>query len=154
MSSLIKSPKDFWTGVLYFGFGAIAFWVARGYSFGSASRMGAGYFPTVLSALLMFFGLFALVRGLTKQGTPFGGFAWKKALIVAGSTAGFAFLLERAGLVVALTVLILGGASASAKFRVEWRATLAAVGLVVFCVLVFVKGLSLPMPLLGSWFGD
>jgi hypothetical protein len=25
--------------------------------------------------------------------------------------------------------------------------------LVLFCVLVFVKGLGLPIPLLGSWFG-
>ena len=57
MSSVIKSPKDFWTGVLYFSFGAVAFWVARDYSFGTASRMGAGYFPTVLSGLLMFFGV-------------------------------------------------------------------------------------------------
>lgn len=154
MSSLIKSPKDFWTGVLYFAFGAFAFWIARGYSFGSASRMGAGYFPTVLSALLMVFGLIALVRGVIRQGTPFGRFAWKQAAIVVCSTLAFAFLLERAGFVIALAVLILGGASASAKFRVEWRATLAAIGLVVFCVLVFVKGLSLPMPLLGSWFGD
>jgi hypothetical protein len=28
-----------------------------------------------------------------------------------------------------------------------------AVGLIIFCVLVFIKGLGLPMPLLGSWFG-
>ena len=154
VSALIKSPKDFWTGVLYFGFGAFAFWMARDYPFGSAARMGAGYFPTVLSSLLMLFGIVALLRGVTRPGAPLGRFAWRAALIVAASTAAFAFLLERAGFVIALVALILGGASASAKFRLEWRAGLAAVGLIVFCVLVFVKGLSLPMPLLGVWFGS
>ena len=154
MSSVVKSPKDFWTGVLYFGFGAIAFWVARDYSFGTASRMGAGYFPTVLSGLLMFFGVLALLRGVTKRGAPFGAFAWKPALIITASTLAFGVLLTRAGLIVSLLVLIFGSASASAKFRFEWRATLLALVLIAFCVLVFIKGLGLPMPLLGSWFGD
>ena len=153
MSSFIKSPKDFWTGVLYFGFGAIAFWIARDYSFGTASRMGAGYFPTVLSGLLMFFGVLALVRGVTKHGAPFGAFAWKPALIITASTLAFGLLLTRAGLIIALIVLLFGSASASTKFRFEWRAALLALGLIAFCVLVFIKGLGLPMPLLGSWFG-
>jgi hypothetical protein len=150
---LIKSPRNFWTGVLYCGFGALAFWIARDYSFGSASRMGAGYFPTVLSVLLIVFGLIALLCGVTRTGAPLGRFAWKPALIVAGSTVAFAFLLERAGFIAALAALILGGASASVRFRFEWRAMLAAVALIAFCVAVFVKGLSLPMPLIGSWFG-
>lgn len=153
MASVIKSPKDFWTGVAYFGIGAIAFWIARDYAFGSASRMGAGYFPTVLSGLLMFFGVLALFRGVTKPGAPFGVFAWKPALIVCASTVAFGLLLNRAGLIIALIVLIVGSASASSKFRFDTRAALAAVGLIAFCVLVFIKGLGLPMPLLGSWFG-
>ena len=154
MSSLIKSPKDFWTGLLYFGFGAVAFWIARDYAFGTASRMGAGYFPTVLSGLLMFFGVLALLRGITKRGAPFGTFALKPALIITASTVAFGLLLTRAGLIISLIVLILGSASASSKFRFEWRATLLALGLIAFCVLVFIKGLGLPMPLFGSWFGE
>ena len=154
MSSLIKSPKDFWTGVLYFGFGAVAFWIARDYAFGTASRMGAGYFPTVLSGLLMFFGVLALLRGITKRGAPFGTFALKPALIITASTVAFGLLLTRAGLIISLIVLILGSASASSKFRFEWRATVLALGLIAFCVLVFIKGLGLPMPLFGSWFGE
>ncbi len=51
MALAIRSPKDFWTGVIYVGFGAAAWWIARDYSFGTASRMGPGYFPTVLAAI-------------------------------------------------------------------------------------------------------
>ena len=153
MSSLIKSPKDFWTGVLYISFGAIAFWIARDYPFGTARQMGAGYFPSVLSCLLIFFGILALLRGLLKPGASLGRFAWKPAFFIIFSTLAFAFLLPRAGLLVALVVLIVGSALASKKTRFERNSVLIASGLVVFCVLVFVKGLGLPLQLFGSWFG-
>ena len=152
MSTRIKNEKDFWTGVLYIGFAALALWVGRGYAFGSASRMGPGYFPRVLAGLLIFFGVLALIRGLRCSAPPIGPIAWKAAPIVLLSMVAFALLLERAGLVISLVVLILGSASASPRFRFEWRAALLAIGLVVFCVLVFSKGLGLPMPLFGSWF--
>lgn len=153
MSSLIKGPKDFWTGVMYAGFGGIAFVISRGYPMGTAGRMGPGYFPTVLSCLLMGFGVLALLRGLRKNGPGLGGFAWKPALIVLASTSLFGFLLQGAGILIALLVLIFGSATASVKFRFEWKATFLAVALVVFCALVFVIGLGLPMSLLGTWFG-
>ena len=153
MSSFIKSPKDFWTGVLFLSFGAIAFAISRDYAFGSAGRMGPGYFPSVLSCLLMGFGVLALLHGVRQRGADFGAFAWKQSATVLSSIMAFGFLLPRAGLIIALLVLIFGSASASVHFRFEWRATLLALGLLVFCVLVFVKGLGLPMPLFGTWFG-
>ena len=149
----IKSPKDFWTEILFLIFGAIAFAISRDYPFGSAGRMGPGYFPTVLSCLLMGFGGLAVLRGVRQQGVAFGSFAWKQSVKVLSAIIAFAFLLPRAGLVIALLVLIFGSASASIHFRFGWRATLLALVLLVFCVLVFVKGLGLPMPLLGIWFG-
>ncbi len=153
MALAIRSPKDFWTGVIYVGFGAAAWWIARDYSFGTASRMGPGYFPTVLAWLLMFFGVLALLRGLRKAGEPLGKFAWKQALIVLAATVAFGVLLERAGLVLALVVLIVGSAAGSIKFRFDWKAIALAAILITFCVLVFVKGLGLPLRILGTWFG-
>lgn len=153
MSSMIKGPKDFWTGALYLFFGAAGVILARDYGMGSAARMGPGYFPTVLSGLLMLFGAAAIVRAFFRPGTPIGAIAWKPILVVTGGTICFAFLLRTAGLPIALLALILISASGSAKFRFEWRATAAMIGLIVFCSLVFVKGLGVPLPLLGSWFG-
>jgi hypothetical protein len=153
MPTLIRNPKDFWTGVMYVAFGAAAFWIARAYGMGSASRMGAGYFPTVLSALLVLFGIISLGRSFVVPGEPIGKFAWKAAVLVIGATLLFGFLLPRAGFIVALLVLLLVSASASEKFRFEWKAVAGLVALVVFCALVFVKGLGVPMPLVGSWFG-
>ena len=153
MASLIKGPKDFWTGVIYMLFGAAAFWIARDYGMGTASRMGPGYFPTVLSALLFLFGVVAVIRSFIRPGSPIGGFAIKAAVLVLGAVLLFGFLIIRAGLVVALIVLVLVSASASQHFKFDWKAVVGLVALVVFCSLVFVKGLGVPMPLVGTWFG-
>jgi hypothetical protein len=153
MPTAIKNPKDFWTGVLYVAFGGAAFWIARDYGMGTASRMGPGYFPLVLSALLMLFGVISLVRSFIVPGEAIGKLALKAGALIIGATAVFGFLLPRAGLIVALLALVLISASASPKFRFEWKALAGLVALIAFCALVFVKGLGVPMPLLGSWFG-
>ena len=57
----IKSPKDFWAGLMFIGFGAfIMIWALVHYQMGSAVRMGPAYFPTVLGGLLVFLGLLAV----------------------------------------------------------------------------------------------
>lgn len=153
MAGIIKNPKDFGAGILYLAFGAVGYWIAIDYGFGRASRMGPGYFPSVLSALLMAFGLVAVIRSFIKPGEPIGGFAWKATLYVVGSNVVFGLLLIPAGLIIALLALILISAAASIHFKFDWKAIGALVILVVFCALVFVKGLGVPMPLLGTWFG-
>ena len=45
-------------------------------------------------------------------------------------------------------------AAASEKFRFEWKAVLGLIVLIAFCALVFVMGLGVPMPLIGTWFGE
>ena len=49
--------------------------------------------------------------------------------------------------------LIVVSALASRYSRLDVTSVAALVGLVAFCVLVFVKGLGVPMPLIGTWFG-
>jgi putative tricarboxylic transport membrane protein len=65
----------------------------------------------------------------------------------------FGLLLPRAGVLVALPCLIVVGALASRNTRLDAASIAALIGLVAFCVVVFVKGLGLPMPLIGTWFG-
>ena len=81
MAGFIRNPKDFGAGILYIAFGAVGYFIALDYGFGQASRMGPGYFPSVLSALLMVFGLMAVIRSFIKPGEPLGGFAWKAAAV-------------------------------------------------------------------------
>jgi putative tricarboxylic transport membrane protein len=149
---VIRSPKDFWTGLIYVFFGSSAVLIAREYGMGTALRMGPGYFPTVLGFLLALIGIISLVRSFIATGSPIGGLAFKGLLLVVGSTVVFGFIVRGAGLAIALPALVIMSAYASVRFR--WGPSLAvAAGLTLFCVFVFLKGLGVPLPVLGSWFG-
>jgi hypothetical protein len=147
-----RNPRDFWTGIIYLAFGLTAVIIARDYRMGTALKMGPAYFPTVLGILLILIGIVSLARSFIRPGAPIGTFAVKGTFLVVFSTLVFGFIIRGAGLAVALPVLVIMSAYASAHFR--WPPTLAlAAGLTVFCILVFLKGLGVPLPILGSWFG-
>ena len=151
---MIRNQKDFGAGILYIVLGAIGWYIARDYGMGQASRMGPGYFPTVLSVLLIAFGVAAVIRSFVgKEGEKVGAFNWKGVGFICGAVALFGLLLIPAGLIIALIVLSIVSAAASHYFKFEWKAVGALFILVVFCALVFAKGLGVPMPLLGTWFG-
>jgi len=152
VTSLIRNPKDFWAGVIYVAVGLAAIIIGRDYGMGTASKMGPAYFPTVLGGLLALIGLISIVRSFQRAGEPLGVFAYKGAALVLGSTVLFGVLVRGAGVVISLVVLVIMSAYASIKFR--WAPSIAlAIGLAVFSVLVFIKGLGIPLPLLGPWFG-
>ena len=150
---LDRNPRDFWAGLIYLVLGIGVLWIGRGYSLGTSARMGPGYFPAVLGGLLMLFGVISVARSFMRPGEAVSAIAWKPVALVLGGTVLFGLLLERAGLIVALPVLIVVSALASRHTRLDATSVAALVGIVAFCVLVFVKGLGVPMPLLGSWFG-
>ncbi|MGH7768522.1 MAG: tripartite tricarboxylate transporter TctB family protein [Candidatus Binatia bacterium] len=152
MISPSRNPRDFWTGILYVAFGSAAVLIARDYGMGTALRMGPAYFPTVLGVLLILIGLGSLARSFLRPGAPIGAFAVKGTFLVVFSTLVFGFIVRGAGLAIALPLFVIMAAYASVHFR--WAPTLVlAAGLTVFCILVFVKGLGVPLPILGSWFG-
>ncbi|RPH90069.1 MAG: tripartite tricarboxylate transporter TctB family protein [Desulfobacteraceae bacterium] len=154
MASPIRSSKDFRTGMIYvaIGTGAVMIAIIGDYKIGTALRMGPAYFPLVLSFLLIGIGLISLVRSFVQRGTPIGAYTVKGLLLVVVPTVLFGLLVKGAGLIVALPLLVLVSSYASRQFR--WGPALAlAAGLTVFCALVFLKGLGVPLPILGSWFG-
>jgi hypothetical protein len=146
----VRHPKDFWSGMI-FTVGAVAFGViAQDYELGTATRMGAGFFPTMLAVLLAIIGVATIARSLVVEGEPIRGFAVKGTLLVLGGAILFGILARGAGMAVALPVAILVSAYASIHFR--WRsAILLTVALTVFSILVFVHALGLPIPIIGRW---
>jgi hypothetical protein len=149
---MTRNPKDFWTGLLYIFFGASAIFIARDYNMGTALRMGPAFFPTILGAVLAVIGAIAVIRSFLAPGTPIGGFSFKGLVLVTLSVVVYGFLVRGAGLVVALPLLVIISAYASTRFR--WRTTLVmAAALTIFCALVFVKGLGIPLPIIGPWLG-
>jgi hypothetical protein len=149
---MIRGTKDFWTGLIYIFFGSSAIIIAREYGMGRAIKMGAAYFPTVLGGLLILIGIVAIVRSFLKVGTPIGAFTFKGLAFVLLSTVLFGLLVRGAGLVIALPLFVIVSAYASKDFR--WIPSLIlAAGLTLFCTLVFLKGLGIPLPIIGPWLG-
>ena len=149
---MIQSTKDFWSGLIYIFFGLSAIVIAREYGMGTALKMGAAYFPTLLGGLLIIIGAISVIRGFVIRGAPVGAFAFKGLLMVVGATLLFGLTVRGVGLAIALPVSVILSAAASSRFG--WKPTmLLAAGLTLFCVLVFVKGLGIPLPVIGPWFG-
>jgi hypothetical protein len=151
MSQFIRSGKDFWTGFIYIAFGSAAIILSRDYGMGTAMKMGPAYFPTILSGLLIAIGSISLVRSLLKPGSPVGAFGIKGLVLIIVSIVLFGVLVRTAGLIIALPVLVILSSYASSRFRWHYSLALAA-GMTVFCILVFQKGLGVPLQILGSWF--
>jgi hypothetical protein len=149
MAGILRA-KDFWGGLMLIAIGIATIVIARAYPFGTSLRMGPGYFPTVLGGILILFGLYLLVAAL-RSGEPIEG-AWSpRALIVVPlSLVLFGFLMDRAGFVPALAVLVFGSAAATTEFRLIEVAVLTVV-LTIFSVVLFVWLLGLPYPLLAGW---
>jgi hypothetical protein len=140
----IRAPKDFWSGVMFCGFAAVAVLAARGYSLGGAGKMGPGYFPLLLGVLLFALGVVLIGRSLVLVGEPVPRFHLWPLLTIAVAVCLFGVLIEPLGLIVALAVLTVLSAWAGAQFR--WTETIAlAAVLILFSIGVFVYALGLPL---------
>ncbi|SQF99346.1 Tripartite tricarboxylate transporter TctB family [Paucimonas lemoignei] len=143
-----RQKIDFCVGALYLVIGSTCALIAKGYSLGTAARMGAGFFPFWLGVGLAVLGVGAMLGAWSRQREGQALERWQLSSLgwILLGIALFALLLKTAGLILATVVLVLVSSRASHEFR--WRASLiSAVAVSAFCALVFVGGLSLPMPL-------
>lgn len=142
----LRGSKDFLAGLLFLAIGVGAVVVARNYPFGTAMRMGSGYFPTVLGGILVLFGVFLMARGARSGDRTPIAFGWKPLACIAASMLLFGFLLPRLGLVPALVALFFTAAYGGREFRFKEVLALTAV-MTAFAVGVFVYVLKLPFQL-------
>jgi hypothetical protein len=142
----IRSPSDFWCGLIFLAIGVGFMWLAREYRMGSAARIGPAYFPTLLGGLLAVLGLTITVPALFVAGEKFPHMSWRPLLTILAGILVFGFLLEPAGLVAAVAALVIVGGFADPELR--FRETIGiAFFLIVFSVGIFVALLGLPLNL-------
>ncbi|MCA8908505.1 MAG: tripartite tricarboxylate transporter TctB family protein [Rhodospirillaceae bacterium] len=88
--------------------GAAAFVIGLDYDFGSATRMGPGYFPLVLSGLLTVLALAEAVSAVLKPDPDDSPtLDWRPLVAILGAVGGFAVAISLFGLVPAFFVVIL-----------------------------------------------
>jgi hypothetical protein len=146
-----RHNRDFWAGIFYIALGAIAMWIARDYPFGSALRMGPGYFPSVLGGMMIAFGAAVLLMGVKNNEKIKPGFSWRALIVLPIATVAFGVTMEEAGFIPALLLLIPISAAASKEFN--WiEVGLLTVGLTIMSLAIFIWGLGLPYPMIkGIW---
>jgi Tripartite tricarboxylate transporter TctB family len=153
MALRIKSTQDFCSGCAFMAFGAVTVVLSQAHPMGTTARMGPGYFPTVLGALLAGIGLVVLLKSLTSaDGGNVGSVHLWLLLRILLSVAAFAFLLHPLGLVLAAAIVVMLAAWAGHEFRVG-EALINAVVLALLSYLLFVKGLNQTMPVWPLFFG-
>ena len=130
--------------------GVIFFVGSYSYSMGTAARMGPGYFPRSLGAILAVLGVVISAVGLKNQAawaaTNGIGWTWTPVILVTAAVVLFGLALPSLGIVAAIIVLIaLSGYAAHDKNYRELA--MISVIMCLFCAAVFVYGLKLQMKL-------
>ena len=143
----IKSPKDFWAGLMFIGFGLFAsIWALTHYQMGTAVRMGPAYFPVLLGGLLALLGAIVLFSSFAMQGPPVPAMNFRPLILISVACVLYGYLMKPLGLVGATLALVFVSALGGHEFKFKEVAILYVI-LIVFSILVFVKGLTLPFPL-------
>jgi hypothetical protein len=142
----IRSPKDFWAGLIFIAIGGGFVLLAQQYRLGDMHRMGPAMFPTLVGALLAALGLIIALRSFALDGAPVPRFEARAIGVSLLAIVLFGIALHWFGLVAAVAVLVLVGAYAARDVRPLENFVLAAV-MVAFSVGVFVWLLGLPLPL-------
>ena len=145
-----RHNKDLWAGLMFIATGGAAMVIARDYPFGSALRMGPGFFPTMLGGILAVFGVYVMARGLRRHAAIQGRWSLRAIVMLPLSLVLFGILMERAGFIPALVGLIFGSAAAGREFKLV-EVLLLTLLLSGLSVAVFIWGLGLPYPLVKGF---
>ena len=153
---MIKSQKDFFSGLMFTLVGGAFAVGAMNYSVGTGARMGPGYFPMLLGVVLALLGAFIIFYSLVEHaedGDKVGSFAWRPIGYILGSNLAFGILLgglpsmgvPAMGLIIAIFALVIIASKAGDNFVLKdvlLLSTLLAVG----SYMAFIVLLKLQMP--------
>jgi hypothetical protein len=142
---------DLFAGLMFMAFAAWGFAASAELDGGSSGEMGPGYFPRLVSGILMALGLGIAVLGvLSPPAAPLG--TWKLRPIVMVSLAALAFtlLLQKGGIVLAISTAVLIGVFAGERPKLLPFIALTAT-LVFASIALFIWGIGIPLPIWPSF---
>ena len=109
---LIQKPRDVIGGLVVIAIGAGFFLFGQELEMGTSFRMGPGYFPTILSILMIGLGAVIAVQALRAPTTEhsFGQVPWRGLLLLIGAVLFFGFVVRGLGLAPAVLIVVLATA--------------------------------------------
>ena len=146
----IRSPKDFWSGLVFIAIAVAFMALAARYRLGTAEKMGPGFFPIMIGILQAGLGAILLGRSFVLDGPPLARMRLSPLAITVVAVVLFGIALDWLGLAAAITALVIVGAYADRSTRLVESVALAA-ALVFFSVVMFVWVLGLPLQVWPDW---
>lgn len=138
---------DVLCGLMFIGFAAWGFAASRALDPGTLATMGPGYFPRIVSGILLLLGMAIVIAGLW-SGAAVGLGRWALRPITFVSLSGllFSVLLQPAGIVLSIIAVVAVGACAGNRIEPGPLALLTLL-LIVASVLLFVVAIGIPLPI-------
>ena len=146
----VKSPQDFGAAILFLIIGIAGIYFGKDLAFGSASRMGPGFFPAILSGIIALIGAIVGLKSLAIEGPPIEPIRLRPLLVILIAIVAFGYLIGEIGLAITTAGLTIFGAYA--RQNVNLKETLVLAGfLAAFAIGVFAYALGQPLPI---WWGS
>jgi Tripartite tricarboxylate transporter TctB family len=146
----IKSPQDFGSAIVFLLMGLAGLYFGKDLNYGSADHMGPGYFPVILSWMIIGIGVVVGLMSLSIEGPPIEPPQFRPAFFVLLSVVVFGYMMSYVGLAITGVVMTLIAAFARREFKL-FESLLLGIGLSIGCVLIFAYGLGQPLP---AWWGE
>lgn len=143
-------PTNGLCGALLTLTGAFFAYQSLGLDIGTSLRMGPGYFPLVLSGVLILLGLVILIQATRVSGEPMGPIAWRGLLFILPAPIFFGLTVRGLGFIPSLFLTCLIASFASMRMK-PLAAIILAAAITVFSVIVFSYALALPYQRFGPW---
>ncbi|MBY5790714.1 tripartite tricarboxylate transporter TctB family protein [Rhizobium leguminosarum] len=137
-------------GALFVATGAFFAIQSLGLDLGTTVRMGPGYFPLLLAAVLVLLGAIIFIQALRVEGEPIDLFAWRGMLFILPAPVFFGLTVRGLGFAPSLFLTAFIACFASQKMNVFFAIVLSLL-LTIFSVGVFSYGLGLPFERFGPW---
>ncbi len=147
---LFRIKRDYYAGALMVLIGAVAINEGRNYQLGTLQKMGPGYFPIMLGALLILLGI--LIAGTASTGgneeqEALPHAEWRGWACIIAGPALFILFGRYLGLLPATFVCVFVAALGDRDTTLKGAAILSA-GVTVFGILLFSYLLKVSMPIL------
>jgi putative tricarboxylic transport membrane protein len=142
----IRSPRDFWGGLVLIAVGILAIWASRDLPGQRGFAFGPGTAPRLFAGLLVGFSALVALGGLIMDGPRIEKYKVRGPVLVIIAILGFAAMIRPLGMVPASFVTFIVAILGSKEMRVL-ESFIAAAVMTVFCVLLFVYLLNLPFQL-------
>jgi len=146
----IRSPKDFWSGLVFIAIAVAFMALAARYRLGTAEKMGPGFFPIMIGIVQAGLGAILLGRSFVLDGPPLERMRLSPLAITVVAVVLFGIALSWLGLAAAIAALVIVGSYADRSSRLVESIALA-VALVFFSVAMFVWVLGLPLQVWPDW---